>query len=166
MNWILDAIIKMLPAYFGNSAPVFLGKIFPKLTKPIDGGKIAKDGNRLLGDGKTWLGIIASFIGGALGGLVASTWGIGSIYSGMLIGFSAIFGDSIGSFIKRRLKMKRGSNAGLLDQMDFIIASLIVASFFQSFTLAQILFILISTPLLHRISNIIGYKLKLKSVPW
>ena len=166
MNWIINALVKMLPAYLGNSFPVFFGKMFPKLTSPIDGGRMAKDGNRILGDGKTWLGVVASFVGGALGGWIANIWGIGSVSSGMLIGFSAIFGDSIGSFTKRRLKMKRGDNAGLLDQMDFITASLIVASFFQPFTLAQVILILVSTPLIHRVSNIIGYKLKLKSVPW
>ena len=166
MNWIIDAILKMMPAYIGNSAPVFFGKLFPSLTKPIDGGRKAKDGNRLLGDGKTWLGLVASLIGGALGGWIASFWGVGTIISGMLIGFAAVIGDSIGSFTKRRLKMKRGDNAGLLDQMDFIIAGLIVASFFQNFTWVQIAFILLSTPLIHRVANIIGYKLKLKSVPW
>ncbi len=166
MYWILDALVKMLPAYLGNSAPVFLGKIKTPLLRPIDAGKKLNDGSRLLGDGKTWQGVFSSMIGGALGGYIASFFRNGSIPTGIIIGFAAIFGDMIGSFTKRRLKMKRGDKAGLLDQMDFITVSLIVASMFYSFDWKQILFILLSTPLIHRTSNIVGYKLGLKQVPW
>lgn len=64
MAWegILRALWIFLPAYVANMAPVFVAKLIPGWNSPIDGGRIGKDGHRILGDGKTWRG----FAGGAL----------------------------------------------------------------------------------------------------
>ena len=56
-----------LPTWIANAAPVFLGG-----GKPIDGGRVLKDGNRLFGDGKTIRGFIAGIIFGTLTGLLQS----------------------------------------------------------------------------------------------
>lgn len=158
----------MLPAYFANMAPVFMSKFnIAGLKRPIDGGRVAWDGNRLTGDGKTWQGIVFAVIYGAIVGGILSLWGLkSSILIGAVIGFGAIFGDLVGSFTKRRLKLKRGQNAGLLDSMDFIVFAILAALPFYNFELRQILLLLIINPILHRSANIIGYVLKLKDVPW
>ena len=63
-----------LPGYLSNTAAMLGGKWIPDLTgipvKPIDGGKIHSDGNRILGDGKTWNGLIGGTIGGGLLGML------------------------------------------------------------------------------------------------
>jgi CDP-2,3-bis-(O-geranylgeranyl)-sn-glycerol synthase len=63
----LDSAIFVLPLWFGNAAPTFLGG-----GAPIDGGKYWRDGKRILGDGKTirgfWLGVLS---GGLIGTLIA-----------------------------------------------------------------------------------------------
>ena len=63
-----------LPGYLANTAAMLGGKWIPDLTgipvKPIDGGKIHSDGNRILGDGKTWNGLIGGTIGGGLLGML------------------------------------------------------------------------------------------------
>jgi CDP-2,3-bis-(O-geranylgeranyl)-sn-glycerol synthase len=65
---IVHGLWLFLPAYLANMAPVFVAKILPGWNAPIDGGRVAKDGKRVLGAGKTWRGLV----GGALfGGLVA-----------------------------------------------------------------------------------------------
>jgi CDP-2,3-bis-(O-geranylgeranyl)-sn-glycerol synthase len=128
-----------LPGYLVNTWAMLWGKMLPKIgfgPWPIDGGKIHKDGNRLLGDGKTWNGLV----GGSLtSGLLAIIqvwltrdrsydsapfidllWGIpnGEWYAiggwvgtafiiGTLLGFTSLIGDSVGSFIKRRRGLKR-----------------------------------------------------------
>ena len=163
----MQALIWMIPAYFANMAPVFMSKFnIAGLKRPIDGGKVAWDGNRLTGDGKTWQGVVFAVVyGGTMGGIL-SIWDLSSILIGSVIGFGAIFGDLVGSFTKRRLKLKRGQNAGLLDSMDFIVFALLFALPFYNFELRQILLLLIINPVLHRSANVIGYVLKLKNVPW
>ena len=57
----------VLPLWFGNAAPTILGG-----GPPIDGGRYWRDGNRMLGDGKTIRGFWAgTFTGGIIGGLIA-----------------------------------------------------------------------------------------------
>jgi CDP-2,3-bis-(O-geranylgeranyl)-sn-glycerol synthase len=65
---ILQALWLFLPAYVANMSPVFTSKMFPKWNAPIDGGRMAKDGKRMMGDGKTWRGL---FGGAIFGGLAA-----------------------------------------------------------------------------------------------
>ena len=48
MFWIWDAILFIIPAYVANSIPVVMGG-----GPPLDGGRMWKDGKRILGDGKT-----------------------------------------------------------------------------------------------------------------
>ena len=50
-----------LPGFLVNTFAMMWGKWLPKTGYgpwPIDGGRLHKDGNRLLGDGKTWNGLI------------------------------------------------------------------------------------------------------------
>ena len=61
-----------LPGYLANTGAMLGGKWIPNLTgmsiKPIDGGRRLGDGNRILGDGKTWNGLIgAILLAGVLG---------------------------------------------------------------------------------------------------
>lgn len=88
---MLRALWIFLPAYAANMAPVFIAKIFPGWTAPVDGGRVGKDGHRLLGAGKTWRG----FVGGALlGGMVAlgialvAPWPIPGVLEGWDYGYA------------------------------------------------------------------------------
>jgi CDP-2,3-bis-(O-geranylgeranyl)-sn-glycerol synthase len=86
-------------------------------------------------------------------------------------------GDMCGSFIKRRRGLKRegdqSSEAPLLDTIPFAIA-IFITSFIlfdgQIIThhnlVEEILFLLLVTPLIHRLFNVIGYKFGLKDVPY
>ena len=50
-----------LPGFLANTFAMMWGKWLPKTGYgpwPIDGGKVWSDGNRILGDGKTWNGLI------------------------------------------------------------------------------------------------------------
>ena len=54
-----------LPGFLANTFAMMWGKWLPKTGYgpwPIDGGRLHKDGNRLLGDGKTWNGLIGGSI--------------------------------------------------------------------------------------------------------
>ena len=86
-------------------------------------------------------------------------------------------GDTIGSFFKRRKGHKRegseSSQAPLLDTMTFALAIFAVSFIlFDGQVITQpgltneILALLVLTPVIHRATNIIGYRLGLKSVPY
>jgi CDP-2,3-bis-(O-geranylgeranyl)-sn-glycerol synthase len=181
---ILMGIWLTIPAYVANPSAVLFGG-----DKAMDFGKKFKDGNRVLGDGKTWRG----FFGGAFSGIFIGMIQIGlsspfdESYFGfgkfpefliviVLLAFGALLGDVLGSFIKRRLKIQRGKKAPVLDQYDFLIGAWLLLIIFkpQWFlehfiywpnTLA-IITVIILTPFLHRGVNILGYKLGKKDVPW
>lgn len=133
---ILTALWLMLPAYLANMLPVFVGG-----GAPIDLGRTWKDGRRILGDGKTWRGLlVAPLLGAALTFLlqwcVENTrwgsdfgfpgWGVWPAWAVLayLLGFGALAGDAIESFFKRRTGRERGTMWFPWDQLDFILGAL------------------------------------------
>jgi hypothetical protein len=71
-----------------------------------------------------------------------------------------------GSFIKRRLCFKRGSEVLFLDQWNFIIGSVVFIFMITEITVWMLAMMLLITLLVHRIANIVGHRLKVKKVPW
>ena len=57
----LQVLYFFAPAYFANMAPVFARGHFATLAVPIDGGRRWR-GRRILGDHKTWRGIVAGVV--------------------------------------------------------------------------------------------------------
>ena len=129
-----------LPGFLANTFAMMWGKWLPKTGYgpwPIDGGKNWKDGNRILGDGKTWNGLIGgSVTSGLLCTLIVALMGdvpsniepsifahpltgsenswfnvsndlLSAFILGTFLGFACLLGDSTGSFIKRRRGLKR-----------------------------------------------------------
>lgn len=178
----------MGPAYIANSVAVLTGGRYP-----IDNGRTLSDGNRILGDGKTWSGLLGGTLGGIVFGLLLdsgdsrmalenltgekheqSLWGNNPILVFSLLSFGALFGDMTASFYKRRQNLQRGDKFAILDMYDFIFMSLLLCFMFQqNWLLSWILdgggplfTILILTPFLHRGVNIIGYNIGVKNEPW
>ena len=96
---------------------------------------------------------------------------------GSVLGFGCMFGDSAGSFVKRRMGHKRegdiSSESPLLDSLPFALSAflfgqlLLEPSIVGSHDLLMGMgILLIMTPIMHRASNIIGFRLGLKSVPY
>ncbi|MCX8171998.1 MAG: CDP-2,3-bis-(O-geranylgeranyl)-sn-glycerol synthase, partial [Archaeoglobaceae archaeon] len=126
---LLKVIWLLLPAYTPNNFAVLLGG-----WKPMDFGKNFIDGQRILGDGKTFSG----FFGGIFGGiLIANTQRIVErtanfqIFSSLpyteffylttALALGSMLGDSMGSFVKRRLGFERGKSLPLVDQLTFLL---------------------------------------------
>lgn len=175
----------ILPAYVANGFAVF-GK-FVKSRHPIDGNRSLRDNQPIFGPGKTWEGFLIGFISGVLIGslqvltapflyalivqylylppdLAAVVWI--SVPLVILVAFGALVGDLIGSFIKRRLKLARGRPAPILDQIDFLIGAMLFGALVTPIPLVLAIFLLIVTPLIHLLANVIGYLLGLKKEPW
>ncbi len=95
---ILQALWLFLPAYVANMSPVFSSKLLPKWTHPIDGGRMHKDGQRMLGDGKTWRGLAGGAVAAGLTALamtaIAPHW---DLVTGWDFGASGYTGGAIGA---------------------------------------------------------------------
>jgi len=147
----------------------------------MDFGRSMTDGRRIFGDGKTFRG----FFGGILCGIVCGCIQIlacqqyhldflpqHTLLSVTLLSVGSLTGDVGASFFKRRLGKKRGEQWAFVDQYDFLFGSLIVLVIFdwswvqENITVAALIAIFIMTPLLHIAVNKIGYKLRVKKVPW
>ncbi len=180
LGLVLVTVWLMLPAYLANTIASIVGG-----GPPIDDGRNWNDGRRILGDGKTWRGLIGGTLGGLLVGHLQMTAGA-SFFSGyvswgsspylifFLLAFGALAGDMAASFLKRRQGQERGSKSPLLDMYDFIIGALVLTGLFGGDWLGSwflespipIITLIIVTPILHRSVNILGYKLGVKQVPW
>jgi len=170
---ISKAVWLMLPAYIANPTAVVFGG-----GTPVDFGKNWKDGRRILGDGKTFRGLVGGTACGIVVGImqmnVPSQWSLGSFTLTTIItlSFGALLGDMVKSFFKRRSGFERGAKLPLVDQLDFVAGAWILTYLFDpvwfsdNFTFWIIITVLILTPLLHRLTNIIGYYIKLKKEPW
>lgn len=148
---ILQSLWLILPAYIANGCAALVGGGIP-----IDFGKKYKDGKRILGDGKTWRGLVLGTLFGMIGGFGLSVVAkmivpteynfiafekldftgfplmIPIIFS---ICFGALFGDIVESFFKRRRGIERGKDWVPFDQLDFILGvlflSFIISGFLQ-----------------------------------
>ena len=84
------------------------------------------------------------------------------LFLGFFLGFGALIGDVIESFIKRRLVIKPGAPFFPFDQIDWILGSLFFASFVVQLNLLFILVALVLYGFLHPLANLLGYYLKIK----
>jgi len=184
---ILDALWFILPAYFANSIPVNVSKLeyLKWLEKPIDNGREFM-GKRIFGDGKTWRGFFTGIIGGSLIGFIQeySHFNAEFFFRSLLhkpsfvlprmtlelafmLSLGAILGDMAASFIKRQSGLKRGDPAPLLDQLDFVFGAIFLSWFLiGEIDYERFYVLVVITPIIHVIGNIIAWILKLKKTPW
>jgi CDP-2,3-bis-(O-geranylgeranyl)-sn-glycerol synthase len=131
----------IIPVYTANACAVIVGG-----GTPIDFGRKWRDGKRILGDGKTWSGLII----GTLLGMIA---GFGCAIAASLLQqtdyaflgltnflgfplmipilfslcFGALLGDLVESFFKRRVGIERGADWIPFDQLDFLLGALLLS---------------------------------------
>jgi CDP-2,3-bis-(O-geranylgeranyl)-sn-glycerol synthase len=171
---IVQAVWLMLPAYISNPSAVVFGG-----GTPIDLGKNWTDGKRILGDGKTIRGLVVGTICGIIIGIVQIFLSpaidfvpVHTFFAVAMLSFGALLGDIIKSFFKRRFGFSRGAQLLLVDQLDFVAGAWLLTYIFEpvwfasNFTISIIITVLILTPVLHRLTNIFGYYIKIKKEPW
>ena len=158
-------------------APVICKKI-NFLKYPIDFGAKLR-GKPLFGKNKTFRGLIFGIIFAMIitylqfllykNGLFVeisiidySNW----ILIGFLMGFGAIFGDLVESFVKRRLNYKPGKSFVPFDQLDFVIGALIFVFPLVTLLLNKIIIILLLSFVLHVIVNHFAFYMKIRKEKW
>jgi CDP-2,3-bis-(O-geranylgeranyl)-sn-glycerol synthase len=177
---VVVAFWTMLPAYVPNNAAVLAGG-----GRPIDGGRTWR-GTRLLGDGKTWRGtVVGTLAGVALALALNAVHGSASGATGVALPrfpaavavalpLGAMAGDVVASALKRRTGRERGKPFPVVDQLDFVVGALALAAvadarWFVATLLrppSVLLTVVLITPALHVLTNLLAYRLNLKSEPY
>jgi CDP-2,3-bis-(O-geranylgeranyl)-sn-glycerol synthase len=105
-----------------NTAAWAAGRLIPTPWRvPVDGGAVLADHERVLGDHKTWGGLIAGAVAcGAVTQLLQRTFLLGAAF-----GILSLAGDCGSSFIKRRLRLRPGMEVPLLDQLPEALVPLV-----------------------------------------
>lgn len=130
-----------VPAYVANMSPVFVQGRFKALAGPIDGGHTLW-GKRILGDHKTWRGLLAGIVAGTLvfelqrladgAGLLRDLalidYGAHPVLPGFLMGLGTGVGDAVKSFFKRRIDIPPGASWPVFDQLDFVAGAYLFVS--------------------------------------
>ena len=158
---ITSALLFIGPAYFANAAPLVLGG-----GATLDGGRSLADGRPIFGPHKTVRGVIAGIVVGTLIGLAESVVDSRLAIAGFMIALGAILGDLLGAFMKRRLNVEPGKAFPILDQLDFILGSVVLGYAFFQVGLISILLVVVVTPPIHLATNYGAYRLGIKKTRW
>jgi CDP-2,3-bis-(O-geranylgeranyl)-sn-glycerol synthase len=146
-----------------NGAPILGKAIFKKRwTYPLDGGRSFTDGRPLLGQSKTWRGVLLAITGAAV-----MAWLVGlPVEIGMTIGCFVVLGDALSSFIKRRLGLTASSMALGLDQIPEALLPLVALKTYFSLTWSAILETVTGFLILELFLSYILFKLKVRDRPY
>lgn len=175
--FILQCFYFILPAYFANMAPVIVKKI-NILKIPLDFNKTLKN-KPIFGKNKTFRGLIFGVVFSTiitymqfqlynmdffknLSLLNYSNW----LLFGILIGFGALIGDLVKSFIKRRIGIAPGNRFLPWDQTDFIFGAFLFTYFLVKPSIAVIATTLLLSFVLHITVNHIAFYLHIRDEKW
>lgn len=158
---VTSALLFIGPSYVANAAPLLFGG-----GRTLDGGRKLSDGQPIFGSHKTVRGVVAGILAGSVIGLAESLVDPRLALAGFMIALGAVLGDLLGAFIKRRLSVEPGRAFPILDQLDFVIGSLLLGyAFFPIGFLSVILFVIV-TPPIHLATNYGAYLLGIKKTHW
>ncbi|MFO7593466.1 MAG: CDP-archaeol synthase [Pseudomonadota bacterium] len=111
LRLLLELLLLLMAA---NGAPVLAAHILKDVADwPVDCGRYASDGERLLGVSKTWRGVFSAVLATMV---VAYLLGY-PVMLGAQLGLFAMLGDMVSSFIKRRVGLTASARAFGLDQI-------------------------------------------------
>lgn len=188
---ILNMYLTMLTVIFGGILNMIFTKtnLYKKHKLPIDNFITLKDGKRIFGDNKTWIGffsmIICCIITQTLHGLICNALQINqridlytihsntilfNILIGFLFGFAYMLFELPNSFIKRRLNIPSGkTNKGfigmiffIIDQVDSLFGVIFVLLMFSNISVSKYFGYVFLGGFTHIMVNVILYKLKIR----
>ena len=180
LYYALKIVYLLLPGIFANMAPVLVKNVFKSLAIPVDCNKTFR-GKRVLGDHKT----VRGFLFGILFSIIIA-WIQTILYDfsffrtisilpysssnfallGFLMGFGALFGDSVKSFFKRRLNVEPGKPFFPWDQLDAPLGGIIFVSFVYQLSFSLIIGVIVVSLILHLLIRTIGYYTGLNKERW
>lgn len=168
LSIILQSLWFFLPIGAANMTPVISKNILKFWAVPVS--------EKWLGSHKTWRGFILGILAGELVYLIQwyGNWEALSLFNyqdypwwaGFLLGFGALFGDAVKSFIKRRLGKKPGAIWFPWDQIDYTVMGLLLGTIIFPIGWETWAVVIILGLGLHIFTNNIAFWLKLKDTRW
>lgn len=157
---LLQAMVLLTLA---NGTPVLAKKLFgPLMAWPLDGGLRLADRRPLFGPSKTIRGIVLAIVVTTAGAPLLDL----PLAAGALVAATAMAGDLLSSFIKRRLAFPPSSQAIGLDQLPESLFPLLASQAFLPLTLfdvaAGVVLFLVGELLLSRLL----YRVHLRDEPY
>lgn len=162
----------ILPAGVANMIPPLAAVWWPKWDEPMDGG-LKFRGKRLLGDHKTIRGLVTGTVGGVVTFGLQKYWlrqycsGIELVdyaslpmYTGFLMAFGALMGDTVKSFFKRQSSVPSGESWFPWDQIDWVVGMLLGLTLVMKITAYQAGILIVIGVGLHMLTKVIGYWIK------
>ena len=106
MNYQLPSLL-ILILVCTNGAPIIARKLLSsRFETPMDGNLVLRDGQRLLGSSKTIRGVVAGTLTSTAMFMILGM----AVLNGFVFGLSAMLGDSLSSFVKRRARLNSGDS--------------------------------------------------------
>lgn len=109
--WLVNMSFSMLGFFSRVYVPL------ASIDRPLDARVSLPDAQRLLGDSTTWGGLLLASTLGLIGEYLVP----GSYL--LSIALCTYLGHALGSFLKRRLRMPRGSYAPFIDHGDYVLVT-------------------------------------------
>jgi len=165
---LAHALYFIFPAYCANATPVIFGG-----GHPIDAGRTFFDGKPIFGSHKTFRGFFCGLIVGTLVGFLQTLLSQYVLFQydvhfrydvllGFMLSLGALVGDLVESFFKRRLGLPPGSSLPIADQLDFVVGAFLFSLPILPPSLLTILIIVIITPPIHFLTNLLANLFGLK----
>ena len=129
------------------------------LNFPLDGGLLFFDREPILGPARTVTGFLVALFLGTLGWVVAPSHGL------FTIAILVWAGDVLGSFLKRRWRIRPGKFLPGIDHVDYILCAGGAGLIEGYLTPAALLFAYVFTLLITPLATYIGYRLHLRGAP-
>ncbi|MDI1232025.1 MAG: CDP-archaeol synthase [Methylobacter sp.] len=146
-----------------NGAPVLVNKILGKRWAwPVDNKLKLRDGHRLFGNTKTWRGLCSAILTTTL---IAILSGIDPL-TGALFGASAMAGDMLASFIKRRMGPVESSRARGLDTVPESLLPIWLLKEPLALNLIDIILIVALFFLIEELISPVLYRLHIRKRPY
>lgn len=145
-----------------NGSPVVVARLLHQTgNRPVDGGRVWRDGRPVLGPSKTWRGLVA----GTVSCLLFSAWvGLGWLF-GALFGLLALLGDLVSSFVKRRMGLKSSARALWLDQLPEALLPMAMAWLWLSLPLWEAVAVALLFALSNMLFSPVLYRLGIRKQP-
>jgi len=162
---ILNLLYQIAPAYAANMAPPLV-KYWRGWNRPINA--------RWLGEHKTVIGfgagVVAAVVAAGIQSRLPGRQGAGLIEQplahGLRLGFGAMLGDTIKSFLKRRAGRNAGAPWVPFDQTDFVLGALAFAHRQVRPSAREVLAIVALSMAGHVVVNHVAYYLGIRDTRW
>lgn len=163
-NYMLLLHVKLLLLLgVANGAPLFGHTLLrQRFDQPLDSGLRFFDGRAVLGPSKTIRGVLLALTTSPIAAVLLGF----DVYTGVIVGVFAMFGDLTSSFVKRRLAMPSSSQAFGLDQIPESLFPLLAIKYRVGISGAEIILLVAMFLILELLISRVLFKLKLRDQPY